>query len=58
MFLLALHIVSITLLVMIVWSVAYRAGEKRAERRLRRLRELEAEEAGAPALGRSAAEQR
>ena len=36
MFLLALHIVSIGILVVLVWSMAARSGERKAERRIRR----------------------
>jgi hypothetical protein len=36
MFLLAFHIVAIGILVVIVWAIAFRRGEKAGERRLQR----------------------
>lgn len=44
MFLLALHIVAIGILVMVVWTIAYRRGQTVTERRIRRQLEMEQEE--------------
>ena len=43
MFLLAFHIVSITMLIAVVWFVAFGAGSRATERRIQRQLELDQE---------------
>lgn len=53
MFLLALHIVSIGLLIMLVWIIAHSAGRRAGERAVRRQIEREAEQGGGQGSGAS-----